>query len=116
ALSSVLFARRSAVDGSTVRGALASCPTRRSSDLVEPTLYGGPAPRAVRPVAAADADFGIEGSPRPLASPVRLQLAVFSGLRPHLDRKSTRLNSSHVKISYAVFCLKKKTNHRHAKI
>src|SRR5690606_41613762 len=31
------------------------------------------------------------------------------GLRPvRRDRKSTRLNSSHVKISYAVFCLKKK--------
>src|SRR5690625_6830177 len=30
------------------------------------------------------------------------------------DRKSTRLNSSHVAISYAVFCLKKKkTQHRH---
>src|SRR5690606_41908210 len=28
--------------------------------------------------------------------------------RRGLDRKSTRLNSSHVKISYAVFCLKKK--------
>src|SRR5438067_7932315 len=28
-----------------------------------------------------------------------------------LDRKSTRLNSSHVSISYAVFCLKKKKNH-----
>src|SRR5207302_10137210 len=28
------------------------------------------------------------------------------------DRKSTRLNSSHVKISYAVFCLKKKTRQR----
>src|SRR5690606_13335900 len=27
-----------------------------------------------------------------------------------IDRKSTRLNSSHVKISYAVFCLKKKKN------
>src|SRR5690606_40107733 len=27
---------------------------------------------------------------------------------PRQDRKSTRLNSSHVKISYAVFCLKKK--------
>src|SRR5437899_4072741 len=27
----------------------------------------------------------------------------------HLDRKSTRLNSSHLGISYAVFCLKKKT-------
>src|SRR3712207_6893660 len=34
-----------------------------------------------------------------------------SGLRRHitaLDRKSTRLNSSHANISYAVFCLKKK--------
>src|SRR6266511_4455696 len=29
-------------------------------------------------------------------------------LHRHVDRKSTRLNSSHVKISYAVFCLKKK--------
>src|SRR5699024_12280783 len=28
--------------------------------------------------------------------------------RAHADRKSTRLNSSHVSISYAVFCLKKK--------
>src|SRR5690606_39595612 len=28
--------------------------------------------------------------------------------RPERDRKSTRLNSSHVKISYAVFCLQKK--------
>src|SRR6266496_82994 len=28
--------------------------------------------------------------------------------RSHIDRKSTRLNSSHVEISYAVFCLKKK--------
>src|SRR5437899_9867883 len=33
----------------------------------------------------------------------RLQLPV------HLDRKSTRLHSSHLGISYAVFCLKKKT-------
>src|SRR5690348_17531270 len=30
--------------------------------------------------------------------------------KPHLDRKSTRLNSSHPSISYAVFCLKKKTH------
>src|SRR2546426_2492296 len=29
------------------------------------------------------------------------------------DRKSTRLNSSHLVISYAVFCLKKKNNHSH---
>src|SRR5690554_7006091 len=31
-----------------------------------------------------------------------------SGIQPEPDRKSTRLNSSHVRISYAVFCLKKK--------
>src|SRR2546430_3648160 len=30
------------------------------------------------------------------------------GVRPDPDRKSTRLNSSHSQISYAVFCLKKK--------
>src|SRR3712207_8004649 len=30
-----------------------------------------------------------------------------------LDRKSTRLNSSHANISYAVFCLKKKTHDNH---
>src|SRR3712207_8900615 len=32
-------------------------------------------------------------------------------LDPPLDRKSTRLNSSHANISYAVFCLKKKTKY-----
>src|SRR3712207_7394880 len=33
-------------------------------------------------------------------------------LRPAGDRKSTRLNSSHANISYAVFCLKKKKNNK----
>src|SRR5690625_522897 len=45
-----------------------------------------------------------------------LGLGVYSlieGIRRFLDRKSTRLNSSHVAISYAVFCLKKK-KHVHA--
>src|SRR5690349_24707067 len=32
------------------------------------------------------------------------------------DRKSTRLNSSHVEISYAVFCLKKKKKYEHSKL
>src|SRR2546427_988850 len=35
---------------------------------------------------------------------------------PAIDRKSTRLNSSHSQISYAVFCLKKKTEHTDAGI
>src|SRR5256885_3546510 len=44
---------------------------------------------------------------RPEAKPI-----VLLGLRAQrlLDRKSTRLNSSHLVISYAVFCLKKKKN------
>src|SRR5699024_12838105 len=56
----------------------------------------------------------------------RIQIQVVGGLiekqdiriseqragKKHLDRKSTRLNSSHVSISYAVFCLKKKTTAR----
>src|SRR5438874_7027331 len=36
---------------------------------------------------------------------------VVSAYQRNLDRKSTRLNSSHVEISYAVFCLKKKKKH-----
>src|SRR3712207_8764808 len=52
---------------------------------------------------------------RPLRRPHRLALAFFEarfGRRrePGVDRKSTRLNSSHANISYAVFCLKKKTH------
>src|SRR3712207_9275656 len=39
----------------------------------------------------------------------RCRVAPRAALGPR-DRKSTRLNSSHANISYAVFCLKKKTN------
>src|SRR5262245_64070356 len=39
-----------------------------------------------------------------------LRFGTRSGIRPIRDRKSTRLNSSHLGISYAVFCLKKKKN------
>src|SRR3712207_8022101 len=48
---------------------------------------------------------------------VRERLDRAAGLRRHdeerlVDRKSTRLNSSHANISYAVFCLTKKQTHR----
>src|SRR3989442_8646529 len=36
--------------------------------------------------------------------------------RSETDRKSTRLNSSHVRISYAVFCLKKKKNSKAVRV
>src|SRR5437879_4885075 len=42
----------------------------------------------------------------------RLLAGIDSGAYFYLDRKSTRLNSSHRCISYAVFCLKKQTNKR----
>src|SRR5690349_24264919 len=48
---------------------------------------------------------------RPAASPCRsscLRLHSVLDVEHLQDRKSTRLNSSHVEISYAVFCLKKK--------
>src|SRR5690349_22998688 len=53
------------------------------------------------------------GDRRSRASPfARRPASVWRGRRPRdtsrRDRKSTRLNSSHVEISYAVFCLKKK--------
>src|SRR2546429_7998304 len=42
-------------------------------------------------------------------------LKILSRVIEPTDRKSTRLNSSHGYISYAVFCLKKKNNHIHNK-
>src|SRR5690349_23456947 len=52
-----------------------------------------------------------------LARLPKLRLISQRSVYPHIDidactrdRKSTRLNSSHVEISYAVFCLKKKTD------
>src|SRR2546430_10998242 len=45
---------------------------------------------------------------RALTSQLALPFSVISSEIDELDRKSTRLNSSHSQISYAVFCLKKK--------
>src|SRR3712207_7539280 len=55
-----------------------------------------------------------EQHPAPVGETVGLALPEPEGARPQMasrgraDRKSTRLNSSHANISYAVFCLKKK--------
>src|SRR3712207_9470041 len=50
----------------------------------------------------------------PLAGRSSLRLDDLAGRRWLRDRKSTRLNSSHANISYAVFCLKKKKNTYHS--
>src|SRR5690349_23392863 len=69
---------------------------------------GAPAADGVhgrRVARAPDAVVGDRGPHEP--GPGRGTLA---RVVPQRDRKSTRLNSSHVEISYAVFCLKKKNN------
>src|SRR5207253_10660031 len=72
--------------------ALHSFPTRRSSDLVSPGTGG----IVAVPAGASIIDI------------VKTLRALNASSVLTIDRKSTRLNSSHVAISYAVFCLKKK--------
>src|SRR5438874_4810653 len=55
---------------------------------------------------------GMESVVRVAGAPLRVHLSRNSRCG---DRKSTRLNSSHVEISYAVFCLKKKNTNKHKK-
>src|SRR2546429_5372642 len=63
------------------------------------------APLSTSPACVADSRFLATRHSSLASSP--LNPPVFQGLE-RLDRKSTRLNSSHGYISYAVFCLKKK--------
>src|SRR5699024_12195412 len=60
----------------------------------------------------ADDELGVHGQgagdAHALPLPARELVRVAVGVLAVEDRKSTRLNSSHVSISYAVFCLKKK--------
>src|SRR5439155_27107536 len=90
---------------------LHSFPTRRSSDLnarcktENPCVFSNPSPLC---------KSGIYVSWRAacrFAPSKKISLRFFPAgcaSRSSRDRKSTRLNSSHVAISYAVFCLKKK--------
>src|SRR5688572_31842197 len=71
----------------------------RSTLFPYTTLFRSPSPPGVP-----------RASPRVVVSrgPLLCQPAPFDLGQRRLDRKSTRLNSSHSQISYAVFCLKKK--------
>src|SRR5438876_8526264 len=81
---------------------LHSFPTRRSSDLVGLAAF--------RPQRTVGEPLAVDFDAPLLDQPVCLRRA--GGRQSRRDRKSTRLNSSHPSISYAVFCLKKKKKKR----
>src|SRR5699024_11397376 len=82
---------------------LLSFPTRRSSDLVQVhAVLGGP----LRP--RLEIQLEQRPGPRGVTQGARRDPGGFLPAAHPGDRKSTRLNSSHVSISYAVFCLKTK--------
>src|SRR5439155_24631581 len=88
---------------------LHSFPTRRSSDLCHRRAHrhprpGPPSRRGGSPYPGVARRSHFPGRPRHRGGGSRT-VALLLG-----DRKSTRLNSSHVASSYAVFCLKKKKN------
>src|SRR5690242_20967510 len=84
--------------------ALHSFPTRRSSDLTVEVLEHNGFHVVVPPQDCCGLPLQSNGN-FPAARKYVRKLAA-------RDRKSTRLNSSHMSISYAVFCLKKKTSRK----
>src|SRR5688500_19963814 len=86
-------------------------PTRRSSDLTATVRRDTSIEElndAFRTAAAGPMQGILGVSDEPLVS------MDFKGDSRSSDRKSTRLNSSHLVISYAVFCLKKKSDVGHS--
>src|SRR5206468_11960810 len=90
-----------------------SFPTRRSSDLSRVFVTRSPSRKSV--------DASVSPLSQRLAawlvslSPYELRAACTHCSNSSSDRKSTRLNSSHDQISYAVLCLKKKISARQPK-
>src|SRR5437773_6246779 len=86
---------------------LHSFPTRRSSDLATALSRHDHRPRhaAARWIPSLAKSHHVDRFNRSFS---RLPPSHSFHYRCRRDRKSTRLNSSHITISYAVFCLKKK--------
>src|SRR2546427_4532314 len=90
---------RLACDGSS-RYTLAEGPRKRLSTKASVPMYRKPSGPWQAHVGVRSAKTVLGKNARTLIDP--------SGITSLRDRKSTRLNSSHSQISYAVFCLKKK--------
>src|SRR3712207_7663279 len=68
--------------------------------------------RSARSIKTAEAAKVIENAQRDINIAFMNEITqIFARMDISIDRKSTRLNSSHANISYAVFCLKKKQPH-----
>src|SRR2546426_7480112 len=68
----------------------------------------------VNKVPSPTAGGGLDESPQlTVSAAARIAVRPAPRVRFDIDRKSTRLNSSHLVISYAVFCLKKKKNKKY---
>src|SRR5437868_7560062 len=80
---------------------LHSFPTRRSSDLHRSMILTAVNRSSAKPFLGSECN-------QPAILRIWLNLNPTIRMLDYIDRKSTRLNSSHVSISYAVFCLKKK--------
>src|SRR5690554_7702279 len=87
-----------------------SFPTRRSSDLIlrEERAYNAETYMVLASQPVVDRLLDEES-----AAVADLETFIGKTIRFQVDRKSTRLNSSHVRISYAVFCLKKNNKYAH---
>src|SRR5206468_11202141 len=91
---------------------LPSFPTRRSSDLLHaalrPQTAGSLLRRSLQAALRRSEDAAEGQAGRPENRQAGKEGPDGLRVRTQRDRKSTRLNSSHDQISYAVFCLKKK--------
>src|SRR5206468_12508442 len=96
--------------------ALSASPTRRSSDLpvvrcppVAPQLSNASVAPGQAFANTATFTWTVEYRDGDGDAPARIEVTIYKGgsIPVAVDRKSTRLNSSHDQISYAVFCLKK---------
>src|SRR5688500_20040377 len=85
-------------------------PTRRSSDLHRLSVYtaSSKGPRTKRLMFGSCDRLPLCHQSPVLLAAKRCSIPVETRFTSEADRKSTRLNSSHLVISYAVFCLKKK--------
>src|SRR5256885_2700288 len=76
---------------------------------------GGVGPGGIEPLDVTDLQHAAQGA-RQHAQRGGLRAGRAGALLEPRDRKSTRLNSSHLVISYAVLCLKKKKKSRHGNV